>query len=424
MMVMRPPAAILACGQLQRGSAALPMGVLLLFVAALILIAVSRTTLMEQRMSGNEIRTRQALQAAQAGIDQALAYMRAGGIDQGPAAGGDGQADGITALSLPGGARFQAFYCDPAPDPLPDPYPPLDACDSLPATCGAGFTNTRWFRTPLVLACGVSDDGLGRQAIVVNLSGAPSLVTSPENPLISKGAIKVQGSATIVNYHNNLTVWTGAPFTSVGAAGKTFVRNPGIPQPALTEEPPDPPSTCVLKLDTEGTNDPYICLTDKTIRGPDIIDDDVTLGNLSDVELFQRFFGTDFNNYRDAIASRVVSYAETGTLANVTSQAIVVTGATAYVSLPSMGTRDKPVVVIIEGNWAQGGSTTIHGVVYVMGDVDVNGNVEVRGNLTVEGVVSGSGSLDVIYDPFTLDKDRIQKLGKAGQLSGSWRDWL
>ena len=96
---MWPADQALARGLSQRGSAALPMGVLLLFIAALILIAVSRTTLMEQRMSGNEIRTRQALQAAQAGVDQALAYMRAGGIDQGPSQGGDGQADSLGSLS-------------------------------------------------------------------------------------------------------------------------------------------------------------------------------------------------------------------------------------------------------------------------------------------------------------------------------------
>lgn len=306
---MWPADQALARGLSQRGSAALPMGVLLLFIAALILIAVSRTTLMEQRMSGNEIRTRQALQAAQAGVDQALAYMRAGGIDQGPSAGGDGQADSLGSLSLPNGASYQVYYCDPAPDPLPDPYPPLTACDSVPATCGTGFTTTEDFRTPLILACGVSDDGLARQVVVVNLSGAPTMATSPENPVISKGAINVQGSATIVNYYNNLTIWTGSPFGSVGASGKTFIRNPSKPQPSIEDAPPDQPNTCVLSLDPD---DDYICLTDKTLRGPDVIYDDVTLGNLSDVELFEKFFGTDFLTYKDAIATQVTTAAGAG----------------------------------------------------------------------------------------------------------------
>ena len=79
---------------LQRGAAALPISILLLFVAALVLIAVSKTTLMEQRISGNEIRARQAMQAAQAGISHAAAYMKAGGIDHGQ----NSVADAITPL--------------------------------------------------------------------------------------------------------------------------------------------------------------------------------------------------------------------------------------------------------------------------------------------------------------------------------------
>ena len=104
---------------LQRGTA-LPIGVLLLFVAALVLISVSRSTLFEQRISGNEIRDRQALQAAQAGISHALAYMQAGGIDRDNT---PNKADSIASLTLSTGASYQVYYCDPI-DPNPDPSKP------------------------------------------------------------------------------------------------------------------------------------------------------------------------------------------------------------------------------------------------------------------------------------------------------------
>ena len=80
-MIMCRDSGLFTRGYFQRGVAALPISVLLLFVAALVLIAVSKTTLMEQRISGNEIRARQAMQAAQAGISHAAAYMKSGGID-------------------------------------------------------------------------------------------------------------------------------------------------------------------------------------------------------------------------------------------------------------------------------------------------------------------------------------------------------
>lgn len=113
----------------QNGAAALPISVMLLFVATLILIVVSRTTLMEQRISGNEIRAIQAHQAAQAGVDLALAYMQGDGngrgIDQVEP---DDQADIITQTPgvLGNQASYLVWYCDPITNP------PEDTCSLSP----------------------------------------------------------------------------------------------------------------------------------------------------------------------------------------------------------------------------------------------------------------------------------------------------
>lgn len=404
---------LLARGNFQGGAAALPISVLLLFVAALVLIAVSKTTLMEQRISGNEIRARQALQAAQAGISHAAAYMKVGGIDRGGGVNNvpNNVADAITPVTLANGASYQVYYCDPNVDP------PEDACDNASSrtTCAGGFTAVERFATPLVLACGWSDDGLAKQPVVVNISRATTLADAPENPVISKGGVNVQGSATITNYFSNLTIWTGDPVSSVGNSGKTFVRNPKEPQPAITAIPPDRPTACK-------ESDDYICLTDKSIRGPDIIDNDLTLKNMSDEEMFEKFFGQDFATYRDDIATRTLAAGQVSSLAGIKGESIVVTGASSGVGLPSMGSRASPVVVIIEGDLSQTGNTTIYGVVYVMGNVSGSGNFTVYGNVTVEGSVASTGSLDIIFDPFVISNSR--RLGQPGLLSGSWRDWL
>ncbi len=403
----------------QKGAVALPISVLLLFVAALVLIAVSKTTLMEQRISGNEIRARQAMQAAQAGISHAAAYMKEkGGIDQGSP---DGKADTPIPEHLADGARYQFYYCDPSPSAPPNPYPPGDSCENAlsRSNCGVGFTAVKRFATPLVLACGWSDDGLAMQPVVVSISRAFDLALSgaPENPVISKGGINVQGSATVTNYFTNLTIWTGDSFSGVGNSGKTFVRNPRVPQPAMTAIPPDRPTACK-------ESDNYICLTDKSIRGPDIIDNDLTLKNMSDEAMFEQFFGNDFATYRDDIATRYVAADQASTLAGIEGESVVITPASSGVSLPSMGTRESPVVVIIDGNLSQTGNTTIYGVVYVMGDMSGSGNFTVYGNVSVEGDVASTGSLDIIFDPFAISNTRKIKLGKPGLLSGSWRDWL
>ncbi len=295
--------------------------------------------------------------------------------------------------------------------------PPVDACDNASSrtTCTGGFTEVERFATPLVLACGWSDDGLAKQPVVVSISRASSLAEAPDNPVISKGGINVQGSATITNYFTNLTIWTGDPFIGVGNSGKTFVRNPKVPQPAMIATPPDRPTACK-------ESDNYICLTDKSIRGPDIIDNDLTLKNMSDEEMFEQFFGNDFATYRDDIATRTIAAGQASTLADIEGESVVITGASSGVSLPSMGTRESPVVVIVEGNLSQTGNTTIYGVFYVMGNMSGSGNFTVYGNVSVEGDVDSTGSLDIIFDPFAISNSR--KLGKPGLLSGSWRDWL
>ena len=406
-MLMCRDSGFLVRDYFQRGAAALPISVLLLFVAALVLIAVSKTTLMEQRISGNEIRARQAMQAAQAGISHAAAYMNSGGIDHNS----NSAADAITPLALTQGASYQVYYCNPNEEP------PVDACDNASSrtNCAGGFIDVVGFATPLVLACGWSDDGLAKQPVVVSISRATSLADAPENPVISKGEVNVQGSATITNYFSNLTIWTGNPVSSVGNSGKTFVRNPKEPQPAITAIPPDRPTACK-------ESDDYICLTDKSIRGPDIIDNDLTLKNMSDEEMFEKFFGQDFATYRDDIATRTLAAGQVSSLAGIKGESIVVTGASSGVGLPSMGSRASPVVVIIEGDLSQTGNTTIYGVVYVMGNVSGSGNFTVYGNVTVEGNVAGTGSLDIIFDPFVISNSR--RLGQPGLLSGSWRDWL
>lgn len=393
-------------GYFQRGVAALAISVLLLFVAALILIGVSKTTTMEQRISGNEIRARQAMQAAQTGISHAAAYMKSSGIDHDS----DSAADAVTPLALTLGATYQVYYCDPNEDLSGD------ACDNTSSrtTCAGGFTAVERFATPLVLACGWSDDGLAKQPIVVSISRASTLADSPENPVISKGGFNVTGSATITNYFTNLTIWTGDPFEGDSNAGKTFLRNPKVAQPAMTATPPPAPTSCTETAD-------YVCLTDKATRGPDIIADDQTLKNMSDTDMFNRLFGHDFATYRDDIATRVTDNAST--LVNVKGESVVITGASSKVELPDMGTRTSPVVVIIEGDLSQVGDAVIYGVVYVMGIIDkMTGNFEVHGNISVEGTVNSTGSLDIIFDPFAISNSR--KLGKPGLLSGSWRDWL
>lgn len=401
----------------QTGVATLLTSVIIMLMATVFIMAVSRTSLMELRISGNDIRSRQASSAAEAGLSFGLAYVAQttqGGVTV--PAGADKNSNGVvdeptlTPTVLATGSYTLAF-CDPTQSIADVSCPDVAgavACALAPAT---------YFRTPRVVACGWSDDGLGRSMVSQNIGTVPPLSKTPTNPLTAKGAVNVTGSATVTNYYNNLTVWSGGSLSSIGNAGKTFVRSPTIPPPATSTAPPAPPASCSSSTD-------YVCATDKNTTGPDVIDGDPTLSNLSDADLFKNYFGVaDIATYQANIASRPgVAAADVGTLAGVKQEAFVVNGDITSSMSFTIGSRDQPVVMIVNGNWSGGGNTTIYGVVYVTGNIDLAGNKTVYGSMVIEGTVSGTGSLDIIYDPLVTD-NAANHIGKPGTIPGTWRDW-
>ena len=391
-------------GRSQRGLATLLVSVILFLLASVLLITVSRTTLMEQRMSANEIRTRQAFEAAQAGIDQAAVVMISSKVD----ANANGIADAGPSATLAGsGARYAVSWCQPGI------ALPANVCDTIGTTTCTAVTAAN-FNTPLIVSCGWSDDGIARRLIQQGIGTVSALGGTPSNPLTTKGALNVGGSANVVNYYNNLTVWSGGSLTSVGNSGKTFVRNPTVAPPSPSTPPPGPPNSCSTSTD-------YVCLTDKNNTGPDVIGNDPTLANLSDAQMFTNFFGQpDLATYKTEVAKVVIDAGAVGTLAGKLGDSIVVTGNT---TLPNstIGSRDQPVVLIIDGDLELQGTPFVFGIVYVTGNVTGGGNVTVQGAMVIEGSVTPTGSLDVIYDP--LVGVGAMNTGRPGLIPGSWRDW-
>ena len=435
----------------QAGATTLLMSVLILFLASILVIGVSRTTVMEQRISANEVRARQAFEAAQTGLDHALDYATATvssivpGIDRNYD--GSADTDTITASTHVAPAAYRFAYCDPksinascaadevavsCPDAVGTPIcdyldngdnPVRDAgCNQITDTSGNPVTESEsvYLKTPLIVACGWSDDGIGRQLIRQELGVAPALGGAPTAPLIAKGAINVQGSATITNYYNNLTIWSGGSLSNIGNSGKTYVRNPNLVPPAEIDVPPDPPpnNTGCSGLEC------YVKVTDQLEIGPDVISDDPTLNNLTDALMFKNFLGAnDITDYRNNIATMDIAAGAVGILddnGGVRNQSVVIEGNT---TLPNgtIGTREQPVTLVINGDW-EGGNTTVYGIVYVTGDIDVAGNPEVHGAVIVEGLVEGTGSLDVLYDPYAVANARNYS-GRAALIPGTWRDW-
>lgn len=412
---------VVTCGRFspykQAGAVTLLTSVMIMLLATILVVAVSRTTIMEQRISGNEIRTRLAHEAAEAGLNFGIAYLTQtsqGGVTVPMGADKDKNtvADTIALATLTGTSnQYSVAFCSPTEN--------LSAvsCPDAPGAVTCTAVPTTYFRTPRIVACGWSDDGLGRAMLSQGVGTVPPVSSPVTMPLTAKGGVNVQGSATITNYYNNLTVWSGGSLSNIGNSGKTFVRNPNVPPPANSVPPPTPPSAC-------SSSDDYVCLTDKNSTGPDVIDADPTLSNLTDAALFKIYFGQiDVAAYSANVASMAdVAPGNVGTLDGVKQESFVVTGNITDTMNFTIGSRDQPVVMIVNGDWTGGGNTTIYGIVYVTGNVDLAGTKTVYGGMVVEGTVAGTGSLDIIYDPLVSD-NAANRTGRAGSIPGSWRDW-
>lgn len=437
----------------QRGIGTLLVAVVLLLLVMVLIATVSRTMVVEQRMSANQVRAKQAHEAAQAGIDAAMTYLITppfgsdhdnDGMADTAADDTDSGGDAATHLvngSLPNNsASYSVAFCHPndnvAAIACNDTAGTRPECNHLDNNAPAGaIPEPTFLNTPLIVACGWSDDGIAKKMIRQGVSTVPALADPPTNPFIAKGGINVSGSATVTNFYNTLTIWTGQAITGIGSSGKTYIRNPAVPQPSATQAPPRPPPTSNGAC---GGLDCYIKTSESTVIGPDVIANDASLNNLTDTQMFTNFTGAaSLVTYRERVSVRTINGAQARTLGedrSVQGEAIViqnvsdedavtpgVTGGNITLSNRTLGTREKPVVLIINDNWT-GGNPTVYGAVYVRGNVVVTGNILVFGAVLVEGSVSGSGSLDVVFDPLTLI-NAADRTGRPGLIPGSWRDW-
>ena len=428
------------CNNRHRGAAALPISILILFVATLVLIAVSRTAMMEQRVSANDIRARQAHQAAQAGIDHALAYMqgnengrgidrRTGQDDDGP----DGKADIITPAPFPPQqqAKYRVTYCDPAKnfdlgknEILEGFCPPPPLTETMPTQCGEGFTDTEGFKFPLILSCGWSDDDRhAKKFIVVSVSAGPSLPKdNVEYPLISGGAVTLSGSASVANYFDDRIILTGGDYDTQSSAGHMYLRNPLEHNSPTRSELEDPEhNDCgVLTPEVISCSHPYYSLKadEQNI---------LSIGNLQDLaeneKLFEKIFCMDFDSYAEKMPVEHDPPLAADDLDGIKGEVVVLTG-NQTINGGDIGTPELPVILIIDGDLIMSGGPKIYGVVYVRGSITrATGQATIVGSLIAEeGVDFGAGTYTVIYDPETISN--ASNLGVPGFVSGSWRDWL
>ncbi|AHE99872.1 pilus assembly PilX family protein [Thioalkalivibrio paradoxus] len=406
------------------GAAALLVAVFILLTVTVMVVFTANTAFMEQRMAANEVRAKQAAAAAQTALETAVAYLQQGGNDPSalpcdPDVGED---------QPPYRCRFWAPAMDhPETDVASDPGaerpPPCPAhWDAAP------FNHTDFTpgdtRHVLIYACGWSDDLSARSLAKMEVLAGPSLGGQPNAPFVSRGSANTYGNARVYNLFHDLTIWSGGALEVAGNPGNTFTRNPEF-NPSDGREPDleNLPAQC----GSQQANDPereYICRTSMHMgTGGDVIPDDPTLGSLTPEQFFEYFMGLPKDEYKADIATEL-SKDDVDKLPEMGGQVVWIDGEGGAVSLSDdIGTRENPLVLVIDGDLRSTGNIQFFGVLYVTGNLSqVHGTPMFFGSMIIEGVTeSFSGNPSIIYDPLALAGAGSQ--GRRVGMYGTWRDW-
>jgi len=446
-----------------RGAASLIVVMVLFFIISLVAAYTSRNLIFEQRTSGNQYRSTLAFEAADAGIEWALARLNDARMsdDCKPLP----NAAAVNAAAPQPSFRERYLSIDvstgnitPQPDAAGGQPNRLAGCVfngsdwscDCPATgepspvfaqSGAGPYIAFWVRfsvaTPALVAprpgivrvdvnsctrldpaclrfsrAAQSGDGLATLSAVLALRSG--LGSPPNAPLLVRGSTVVDPGATLTATNTDaastgMTVLSGAAF------------NPAIA--TLQTLPGTPVANSVI------TGDPLVVL-------PDIVPALVPATPASNGvdRMFNSVFGMWSTTYREQPAAVVIDCAggcNASDANGVNDMALLEPGHVIYVTGAGplridadVGTAANPVLVVAEGSVEFGGAPqTLRGVLYSRAATWTTANAgTVQGAIVAEQDLRIQGNQNLVYDADVMN--RLRNLsGSFVKVPGGWRDF-
>ncbi|MDX1490104.1 MAG: hypothetical protein R3332_02385 [Pseudohongiellaceae bacterium] len=383
----------------QSGVLTLVISLVILTLSTLVTFNVSKAVLMEQKIANNDLRAKQAFEAAEAGVLAAVAYL-----DNDPDVDSDSVIDPVF---------------DTNNDGLGDSNTAVVGTGSVVVTTTDLSTD---MTTILITSQGFSDDQSATRTITQVLSTINPLPNMPDNPLTTKGTIIISGSATVHNPEGHSTIWSGSDI-DLGSNNSTSTEVPdigGATYPGCM----DIPMSCSL-----------VSASNRLIAGVDIIENDSSLGALTSDEFFRNFFGLSPTTFRSALTTIDTTPADIVADAHLASQEVIwvegdvtISGITVGCTTAVTGNNvcpaanTKPSIVVVNGNATFTGTPHFYGLLFIRGDTLGSGNVTVHGAMVIAGNASSTGgSLDIWYNSDVLES--TAKAGASTGSSGTWKDF-
>lgn len=411
----------------QKGAAVLVVSVILLIAVTLVVIYATQVGLQDQRISGNEVRHKEAFTNAEAGLDQAAAYLRARPeLHEGQAA--DGWVDC-------GGSSV--FPCDEVDAQKVLGTATINASGALETlsstipivTSDASAFLVKKTNSTLAIGRGLSEDQTGAAIAKVEYVKR-SLITPGEIPPIMSPTLNLNGNFTIVADPNNGPGTTGVPISGWTANNTSGT---GDWQTCNAGDYRDGSIIC-----TEQYTDADDWKDCSCIPGAELSNKNVPLADMLDIytdpsgfpDPFEYIFGpgatVDTIQPRFQESGKYYSGDCTGLdtldLSTLVKPWVWVEG---NCDVPSVGTQALPVLLVVEGNMKLNAGTEAWGLLISIADVQSNGAAIVHGSLVADGTadISNGGYTQVFDEDLirSLQEDTINT--DIGKLKYSWRDF-
>ena len=386
----------------QRGAATLGVALMMVFAILLSVAFANRSMIFEAKTSANQYRAAQAFEAAEAGLEWAIAQLN----HDVPI--GDDCLPSKQAAASPfrehGAAVFEAACVENggnwacscpasgAPQPVGAGSSALAFAIRLAPASQAGLLQLTSIGCSDGTAACLSGSSNGSRAQVQVLVGRlPGLDSPPPAALTVRGTSSFNSPTLVVRHSDprsgGITVHSGG---SVDSARLQLTSSPGTPVAAS------------------------------------VTDDDPALAQLSVQGLFASVFRMDKATWRAQPTVRIVD------CKSACDQSLAQTPYTSLMWLDGglkldtpivLGTPERPVLLVADGPVDIHANAIIHGVVYTTSTswTDTAG-ASVNGAVLVEGNLQATGATQIDHNAALL-KALHDRTGSYARVAGSWRDF-
>ncbi len=418
----------------QRGVAALAVTLLLFAAMCLVAAYANRGVLFEQRASANQYRAAQAFEAAEAGIEWAIAQLN--------------QPQRIDGQCLPSTDAADTSFRERFVQSLPDTgrlAPVTWTSGTMPIALQPACVHTAagWScRCPSnglpSLDAVDPGDGLPHPAFVVQFSAEAQTgliritstgCSSAEGPCRPGAAGRPDASARLQVVLGLLPGLRLAPTAALTVKGSVDVgtaalgvHNPDVASGGITVRAGGSLLGSALRLTTAPGG----------AAGASVSAQDAALASIDSNHLFATHFGVDkahWNSHaavqaidcRSECAARVVA-AINGVAAN---RMVSITGDVHLSGPVTLGSPAQPVVLVVDGTLTLDGDVALYGLAYASGirwDDTHSAQAQVHGALISASTYQGNGTPDLYHDAAVLRALQLHT-GSVARVPGSWRDF-